>query len=89
MAHAITMVEDHADLNHRYQALIDDSHVVLSSDQIRLTQARGLAKRLVVLVKAADTELQAELTKTQRDVIDAGLSQADALIRIIDSHGYR
>ncbi|TVT21668.1 hypothetical protein LWP59_38510 [Amycolatopsis acidiphila] len=39
LAHAIRIVDDHGDLNHRYQALIDDSQVVLDSNRIWLTQA--------------------------------------------------
>ncbi|GAB3374086.1 MULTISPECIES: hypothetical protein [Amycolatopsis] len=85
LARAIRIVDDHGDLNHRYEALIDDSQVVLDSNRIRLTQARGLAKRLVVLAKAAGTEMRAQLTRTERDVLDAGLAQADGLIRTADS----
>ncbi|UUV28651.1 hypothetical protein NQK81_28170 [Amycolatopsis roodepoortensis] len=82
LAHAIEIVDDHADLNSRYRGLIDDSRVSLGSGRLRLTQARGLAKRLVVLARAAGTDMRAQLTKTERDALDAGLAQAAVLIRI-------
>ena len=57
----------------------------LDGNRIRLTQVRGLAKRLVVLAKAAGPEMRARLTRAERGLLDVGLAQADGLIRTAGS----
>ncbi|MEV0085582.1 hypothetical protein [Saccharopolyspora sp. NPDC050642] len=80
LASALDVVDDRAELNHRYRKLIADSRQVLAAEEIRLTQARGLAKRLMVLVKAAGPDFRDGLPETARAALDAGLAQADALV---------
>ena len=80
LAGALDVVDEHAALNYRYRKLIRDSREVLGAERIRLTQARGVAKRLMVLVKAAGPELPAGLGQRQRDVLQNGLAQADELV---------
>ncbi|GAA2809838.1 hypothetical protein [Saccharopolyspora taberi] len=69
-----------ADLNDRYRKLITDSRRALEAEQIRLTQARGIAKRLMVLVKAAGPDFRDGLDEPARRALDAGLTQADSLV---------
>ncbi|MGH3434998.1 MAG: hypothetical protein ACRDRN_00860 [Sciscionella sp.] len=86
LSSALDVVAQHANLNDRYRRLIDDSQRMLGTEQIRLTQARGIAKKLVVLHRAAGPQLRAELTDIDRDALNAGLAQADELIyRTIDN----
>ena len=80
LAGALDVVDRHADLNRRYRALLGDSRAVLRSERIRLTQARGVAKRLMVLVKAAGPELREVLADRERDALEDGLRQADELV---------
>jgi hypothetical protein len=80
LAIAFDVVDRHAELNHRYRKLVEDSRDVLTAEQIRLTQARGLAKRLMVLTKAAGPELRGQVTDPERDALDDGLRQADELV---------
>ncbi|GDY28611.1 hypothetical protein [Gandjariella thermophila] len=80
LALALDVVDRHADLNHRYRRMIADSRAVLSADHVRLTQARGLAKRLMVLAKAAGPALREDVPKPDRDALEAGLRQADELV---------
>jgi hypothetical protein len=80
LAGALNVVDGHAELNHRYRKLIADSRQTLAGREIRLTQARGLAKRLMVLVKAAGPNFHDELPDKPRAALDAGLAQANALI---------
>lgn len=75
------VLDAHAELNHRYRKLIDDSRQVLDDPEIRLTQARGVAKKLLVLTKAAGEDLLAGLREHERDRLHAGLAQARDLIR--------
>ena len=77
---ALDVVDEHADLNHRYRKLIADSRQTLAADEIRLTQARGLAKRLLVLVKAAGPTFRDDLDEPSRRALEAGLTQANTLI---------
>jgi hypothetical protein len=81
LASALDVVDAHAGLNYRYRRLIDDSRHVLDAAEIRQTQARGIAKKLMVLVKAAGQDFRAELTTSERNLLDAGLAQADELVR--------
>jgi hypothetical protein len=81
LAKALDVLSVHADLNHRYRKLIHDSRLVLGAEKIRRTQARGIAKKLLVLAKAAGPDFRAALATTDRDLLDAGLAQADELIR--------
>lgn len=80
LADAFDVVDEHAELNHRYRKLIAESRQVLAGDEIRLTQARGLAKRLMVLVKAAGPGFREDLPEPARQALDVGLAQADALV---------
>lgn len=80
LAGALTVVDRHAELNHRYRKLIHDSRQLLGGGDVRLTQARGMAKKLMVLVRAAGTDFRAGLGSHDRDALDAGLAQADELV---------
>ncbi|WP_235877999.1 hypothetical protein [Saccharopolyspora karakumensis] len=71
---------DRADLNHRYRKMLDESRQLLTADQIRLTQARGLAKRLMVLIKAAGPDFPATLDDEAREILRAGEAKADDLV---------
>ena len=79
LAAAMQLVDSHADLGAR-RRLVDDSQRQLAGEQVRLTQARGIAKKLMVLVKACGDDLRGKLNETQRDTLDAGLTQADELV---------
>lgn len=80
LAAALTVVDGHADIHHRYRKLIDDSRVLLAADDVRLTQARGMAKKLMVLVRAAGDDFRESLAPADRDTLDRGLAQADGLV---------
>ncbi|RCW46811.1 hypothetical protein DFQ14_101150 [Halopolyspora algeriensis] len=80
LAEALNVVDEHAELNHRYRKLIHDSRELLVGEEVRLTQARGMAKKLMVLVRAAGTDFRECLTARNREVLDAGLAQADELV---------
>ncbi len=80
LVNALDVVDEHAELNHRYRKLITDSRQMLAAEQVRLTQARGLAKRLMVLVKAAGPQLRDGLDADRLDQLAAGLTQADELV---------
>ncbi|MBB5154701.1 hypothetical protein [Saccharopolyspora phatthalungensis] len=80
LASALEVVNGHAELNHRYRKLIAESRQTLATDEVRLTQARGLAKRLMVLVKAAGPTFREELPEAVRAELEAGLSQANTLV---------
>jgi hypothetical protein len=80
LAEALRVVDAHADLNRRYRKLIDDSRQALDGSEIRLTQARGIAKKLLVLTKAAGEDLLTGLSQQERDRLDTGLAQARELI---------
>jgi hypothetical protein len=80
LAKALDVLSVHADLNHRYRKLMHDSRQVLGGEEIRRTQARGIAKKLLVLAKAAGPDFRAGLPATDRDLLDAGLAQANELI---------
>jgi hypothetical protein len=81
LAEALRIVDARADLNRRYRKLIDDAREVLDSTEIRVTQARGIAKKLLVPTKAAGPDLVATLAAQERERLDAGLTQARDLIR--------
>ena len=81
LAEALAVVDQHAELNHRYRKLIHDANQVLGESDMRLTQARGVAKKLLVLVKASGPDFRTTLTQAETDTLDAGLSQADDLIQ--------
>jgi hypothetical protein len=78
---ALEVLDQHAELNHRYRKLIEESREVLAAEEIRLTQARGIAKRLLVLVKAAGPDFAGELEASERSRLRSGLDQGDDLIR--------
>lgn len=80
LAAALDVVDARAELNHRYRKLITDSRQALAARQVRLTQARGIGKKLMVLVKAAGPEFRTALDETEAAAIDAGLAQADELV---------
>lgn len=85
LAGALDVVDAHADLNHRYRRLITDSRQSLAAEEIRLTQARGIAKKLMVLVKAAGTGFADGLDAADREALEAGLAQADELVYADDA----
>nr|WP_246330676.1 hypothetical protein [Saccharopolyspora hordei] len=80
MGRALAVVDQHAELNHRYRKVLADSQRVLTAPEIRLTQARGLAKRLMVLLKAAGPDFRSRLPEAARTALDAGSAQATALV---------
>ncbi|WP_243790162.1 hypothetical protein [Saccharopolyspora gloriosae] len=80
LAAALDVVDARAELNHRYRRLITDSRAALATPQVRLTQARGIAKKLMVLVKAAGPEFRDGLPPAEQAALRDGLAQADELI---------
>ncbi|QGK71567.1 hypothetical protein GIY23_20435 [Allosaccharopolyspora coralli] len=81
LAGAFTVLDTHAELNHRYRKLIEDSYAQLAAERVRLTQARGMAKKVQVLVRAAGPEFRDTLGEPERTALDAGLTQAETLIQ--------
>ncbi|MFC7341660.1 hypothetical protein [Saccharopolyspora griseoalba] len=77
---ALELLGERADLNHRYRKMLDESRDQLAQPEIRLTQARGLAKRLMVLLKAAGADFPETLPETLRAELDAGRRRADSLV---------
>jgi hypothetical protein len=80
LTRALELLDSRADLNHRYRKMLDESRQLLTADQIRLTQARGLAKRLMVLIKAAGPDFPATLDDEAREILRAGEAKADDLV---------
>lgn len=80
LARAMQIIDEQAELNHRYRKLVRESRQVLDTEQIRLTQARGVAKKLMVLAKAAGSSLTERLPRADRDALAAGLAEADELV---------
>lgn len=80
LAAALDVVDARAELNHRYRRLITDSREALAAPRVRLTQARGLAKKLMVLVKAAGPEFRDGLPAAEQVAVRDGLAQADELV---------
>ncbi|CAM06045.1 hypothetical protein A8924_7243 [Saccharopolyspora erythraea NRRL 2338] len=78
---ALDVVDERAELNHRYRKLIADSRQVLEGPRVRLTQARGIAKRLMVLVKAAGPGFADGLGERERAALEEGLAQAESLVQ--------
>ena len=74
------VLDQHAELNRRYRKLVDESQQQLAADEVRLTQARGMAKKLMVLVKAAGEDMRGQLSTAERDALDAGMTQANELV---------
>ncbi|MDV6014671.1 hypothetical protein F8178_19615 [Haloechinothrix sp. LS1_15] len=85
MAQLLRLLDEHAELNHRYRKLITESLRTLEAERIRLTQARGIAKRLIVLVRAAGPELRSRLNEQESQVVDRGLAQANELTYEVDA----
>lgn len=79
LAAAMQLVAHRADLGAR-QRLVDDSQHQLAAEQIRLTQARGIAKKLMVIVNACGDDLRGKLTDVEERTLDDGLSQATELV---------
>lgn len=80
LANALDVVDRRAELNHRYRKLIHDSRALLAQQQVRLTQARGIAKKLMVLVRAAGSDFREQLDEQRARAIDDGLAQANELV---------
>ncbi|SFT59438.1 hypothetical protein SAMN04487904_104122 [Actinopolyspora lacussalsi subsp. righensis] len=80
LAEAFEVVDRYAEINHRYRKLIHDSREMLAATDVRLTQARGMGKKLMVLVRAAGSDFRERLPQEQRHLLDAGLRQADDLV---------
>lgn len=74
-------VVERADFNDRYRKLISDSRELLGQERIRLTQARGIAKKLMVLSRRAGEDFHAGLDGPSTAQLRAGLDQADELVR--------
>ena len=60
LSEALDVVE-RAEFNDRYRKLISDSRELLAQEQVRLTQARGIAKKLMVLSRRAGADFHAGL----------------------------
>ena len=80
LAAALDVLDKHAELNHRYRRLITDSRSALSAPLLRTTQARGIGKKLLVLVKAAGPGFPDTLAAADRTALEDGLAQADELV---------
>ncbi|WP_019852762.1 hypothetical protein [Actinopolyspora mortivallis] len=81
LARALDVVDRHAEINDRYRALIHDSRRLLAQTDVRLTQARGMGKKLMVLVRRGAGEgFRESLPQREREELDAGLRQADDLV---------
>ncbi|GAB3676482.1 hypothetical protein [Saccharopolyspora tripterygii] len=80
LTRALELLDAEAPLNHRYRKMLTESREQLAAPQIRLTQARGLAKRLMVLIKAAGPEFPGTLTADALDTLKAGEAQANDLV---------
>ncbi|SFS44838.1 hypothetical protein [Saccharopolyspora flava] len=80
LARALELLDARADLNDRYRKMLHESQALLNEPQIRLTQARGLAKRLMVLIKAAGPDFPDTLGRQERDTLTAGTEKADDLV---------
>lgn len=80
LTRALELLDSHADLNHRYRKMLDESRQLLAEPQIRLTQARGLAKRLMVLIKAAGPGFPDTLAADARETLSAGEAKANDLV---------
>lgn len=80
LAVALDVVDARAEINHRYRRLITDSRTALEASRVRITQARGIAKKLMVLVKAAGPGFVDGLPEAERTAVRDGLAQADDLI---------
>lgn len=78
LAEALRALDEHAELNHRYRKMLTETRELLTAPEIRLTQARGAAKRLVVLCRAAGPV--DEFPAYAADALRAGQEQADELI---------
>lgn len=81
LARTFAVLDSRAELNHRYRKLIEDSYAQLAAEHVRLTQARGMAKKVQVLVRAAGPEFRDTLDDADRSSLDAGLTQAQTLIQ--------
>jgi|GEM_PF-3333424 len=77
---AMNLMDHHVDLGPRYHKLITESQQQLADTEVRLSQARGIAKKLMVLAKASGDDLRSNLTASEADTLDAGLAQADELV---------
>ncbi|MGW1677235.1 hypothetical protein [Saccharopolyspora sp. NPDC002376] len=80
LGRAFEVIDQHAEINRRYREMLTASQQILAADAIRLTQARGLAKRLMVLIKAAGPDFRGSLPEDARTALDAGSAQANALV---------
>ena len=80
LSNALEVVDRQAELNHRYRKLIHDSRALLARRQVRITQARGIAKKLMVLVRAAGSNFREQLDEQQVRALDDGLAQANELV---------
>jgi hypothetical protein len=81
LAAALGVLDAHSDLNRRYRKLIEDSRRLLRETEIRQTQVRGIAKKLLVLAKAVGPEFRTSLSIVDRDHLDAGVDLASELLR--------
>lgn len=74
------ILDAHADINHRYRKLIHESLRDLDKQHVRLTLARGIAKRLIVLSRAAGAAVREQLTAGEAETLDTALAKADRLV---------
>ncbi|GAB2746157.1 hypothetical protein GCM10027174_20090 [Salinifilum aidingensis] len=77
---ALDVVDERAVLNHRYRKLIHTSREELAAEHVRLSQARGIAKRLMVLARAGGEGFAESLPAEERRALDDGLAKADELV---------
>lgn len=77
---ALDVIDERAGLNHRYRKLIHTSREELAEKHVRLSQARGIAKRLMVLARAGGEGFAESLPAEQRRALEDGLAKADELV---------
>lgn len=75
------LLDRHATLNDRYRRLVSDARPVFVEPAPRTSQVRGVAKKLIVLVRAARGELDRVLTPDQVAAVERGERVAWSLLR--------
>ena len=80
LTRALELLDAEAPLNDRYRKMLTESRDLLAAPQIRLTQARGLATRLMVLINAAGPDFPGTLGEDGVETLNAGKTQADDLV---------
>ncbi|AUS77679.1 hypothetical protein C1701_04080 [Actinoalloteichus sp. AHMU CJ021] len=78
---AMELLDRHATLNDRYRRLIADARPVFVDPAPRGSQVRGVAKKLIVLVRAARAELDRVLAPEQVAAVERGERVAWRVLR--------